>query len=260
MTDAASQRGRCRLTRAGLCGQTDQAKRLLPGGIARTIRAAAAAVVVGLAAAQPVQAAELRRLKTGVPDVEIFYYQGAVANGDALRLQAELANLAPNKRVAILMNSPGGLVHEGTALGRLFYNARIATFVLGNGGVCMSACAMAFLGGRDFATGEPLRVIIQGGALGFHQFQLIFPPEQKFTKKDLEKSVAEVQKMVFDDLRYLKEINQNPRTYRRQITEPAESMLLIRDSAALENGFHVISAETRTLISPDKMLDRMKSK
>ena len=258
MTDAAANR--CWRTEASLCGQADQAKGPLPRGIARAIRVAVAAAVVGLAAAQPVEAAELRRLKIGVPDLEIFYYQGVVVDGDALRLQTELAKLAPNKRVVILMNSPGGVHQEGRTLGRLFYNARFATFILGNGGICMSACATAFLGGRDSVTGEPLRAIIQGGSLGFHQFHTKFTPEQKFTKKDLEKSVADVQKIVFDDLKYFKEINQDPRTYRRHITEPGESMLVIRDSAALENGFHVISAETRTLISPDKMLDRMKAK
>ncbi len=36
--------------------------------------------------------------------------------------------------------------------------------------------------------------------------------------------------------------------------------MLIRDSAALENGFHVLNAETRTIISPETILDRMKSK
>jgi hypothetical protein len=208
-----------------------------------------------------VQAAELWRIKVGVPHLEIFYYQGPVTNGDALRLQTELAKVAPNKRVAILLSSPGGVSAEGKALGRLFYNAKISTFVLGNGGNCLSACAMAFLGGRDFATGEPLRVIIQGGNLGFHQFW--YPhirPEHKFKKADIEASVAVVQKEVFDDLKYLKEIKQDPRTYRRLISEPAESMMFIRDADALQNGIDVLNAETRTIISPQAILDRMKSK
>jgi hypothetical protein len=208
-----------------------------------------------------VPAAELHRIKIGVPNIEIFLYQGPVAAGDALRLQTELAKIAPNKRVAILMHSPGGLSSEGKALGRLFYNARISTFVLGKGGSCVSACAMAFLGGRDSVTGEPLRVVIQGGSLGFHQFWYPqFLPEQKFKKADVEASVGLVQKEVFDDLKYLKEIKQDPRTYRRLISEPAESMMFIRDSAALENGFYVLNAETRTIISPEAILDRMKSK
>lgn len=229
-------------------------------GRVRALKVAVAAVFLGLITAEPAPAAELRRIKVAVPDVEIFYYQGEVKNGDALRLQAALAKVAPNKRVAILLNSTGGAYAEGIALGRLFYNARISTFVLGNGGVCFSSCAMAFLGGRDSITGEPLRAIVQGGSLGFHQFRFNFPPDRKFTKADLEKAVSEVQKMVFDDLKYLREIRQDPRTYRRQISAPAESMLVIRDSAALENGFHVINAETRTLIGPDALLGRMKAR
>jgi len=228
--------------------------------LARARHAAIALLLLAVVAAPPAAAAELRRIKVGVPDVEIFLYQGGVTNGDALRLQAELAKLGPEKRVAVLMNSSGGVYQEGIALGRLFYRAKVSTFVAGSGGACLSACAMAFLGGRDSVTGEPLRAIIQGGSLGFHQFRLVFPPDRKFTKADLERSVGEVQKMVFDDLKYLKEIKQDPRTYRRHIAEPTESMLYVRDWAALENGFHVVNSEARTLMSPDAILDRMKSK
>jgi hypothetical protein len=239
-----------------------------PAGPAKTAHAriggarlaSIALVLLGLVAAQPGPAAELRRIKIGVPDIEIFYYQGEVRNGDALRLQAALAKVPPNKRVAILLHSIGGEYAEGKALGRLFYNAKISTFVLGNGGNCLSACAMAFLGGRDSVTGEPLRAIVQGGALGFHQFRRIYPPNRKFTKAEIEKTVGDVQKEVFEDLKYLKEIKQDPRTYRRHVAEPAESMLVIRDSAALENGFHVINAEHRSLIDPDAILDRMKGR
>jgi hypothetical protein len=232
--------------------------------LAQACRAAAALLLLGLAAgvaaAPPAAGAELRRIKVGVPGVEILLYQGGVTNGDALRLQSELAKLGPKNRVAILMNSGGGIYQEGIAMGRLLYKAKVSTFVVGSGGACLSACAMAFLGGRDSVTGEPLRAIIQGGSLGFHQFRLVFPPERKFTKADLERSVGEVQRMVFDDLKYLKEIKQDPRTYRRLITEPNESMLFIRDWAALENGFHVVNSEQRALISPDTILDRMKSR
>lgn len=166
-------------------------RKVLHTGIARALETALATLFMWFVTAQSVQAAELRRVKIGVPNIEIFSYQGPVAAGDALRLQTELAKVAPNKRVAILLNSPGGLSSEGKALGRLFYNARISTFVLGNGGSCASACAMAFLGGRDSVTGEPLRVIIQGGSLGFHQFW--YPgirPEQKFKKAEDRKSVV----------------------------------------------------------------------
>jgi hypothetical protein len=258
MSDAAAMRdhGRCPRDGHAPAGPVQRAH----PGIARAHKAAIAMLFLGLIAAQPAQAADLRRIKIGVPDIEVFLYQGATVNGDALRLQTQLAKLAPNKRVAILLNSIGGAYEEGKALGRLFHNAKISTFVLGNGGLCLSACAMAFLGGRDFVTGGPLRAIIQGGSLGFHQFRKILPPEQKFTKADLENAVGEVQRAVFDDLKYLKEINQDPRTYRRHISAPAESMLYIRDSGALENGFHVINAESRTLLSPDVILDRIKRK
>jgi len=259
MSDAATMSSRCRHAR----NRRPSARPAMwaNGRIARAL-AAIRAVLLGLVAAQltHTQAADLRHIKVGAPDLEVFYYQGVVTNGDALRLQAELAKLAPNKRVAILLNSGGGMYLEGLALGRLFYKAKISTFVVGSGGICLSSCAMAFLGGRDSVTGEPLRAIIQGGSLGFHQFRTTFPPERQFTRADLERSVGDVQKMVFDDLKYLKEINQDPRTYRRQISAPADSMLFIRDSAALENGFQVLNAEARSLISPGAIFDRMKAK
>jgi hypothetical protein len=50
--------------------------------------------------------------------------------------------------IAVYLNSPGGTLYEGMRLGRMFKDERIKTVVEG-GEMCASACAIAFLGGRD---------------------------------------------------------------------------------------------------------------
>jgi hypothetical protein len=78
--------------------------------------------------------------------------------------------------VTLQLNSPGGALLEGIALGEAIREARIITRVA-RGDECFSACALAFLGGtRRYATGTgPGRQIEFGAMLGFHGFQIESP-------------------------------------------------------------------------------------
>lgn len=74
----------------------------------------------------------------------------------------------------ILLNSPGGSLSAGVALGRVFRSLNLNT-VVGNGdavrnrtglpgpATCQSACAYAFVGGNN-------RHLTEGSKLGFHRF------------------------------------------------------------------------------------------
>ena len=63
----------------------------------------------------------------------------------------------PNK---IYMNSDGGYLYDGYAMGRLFRKYEMATMVVGNQ-KCSSSCAAAFLGGV-------IRRVAENGVLIFH--------------------------------------------------------------------------------------------
>src|SRR5215468_11977381 len=131
----------------------------------------AAMCTVGLSClAAPIHAATITRIEIGSPDTTAFLLGGQLAGGELLALQSEVAKFPPNRRVAVILDSPGGLLSEGLKLGQFFYDAKIATFVFAGGYGCHSACALAFLGGRAAATGKPLRVLMSGARLGFHQF------------------------------------------------------------------------------------------
>ena len=54
-------------------------------------------------------------------------------------------------------------------LGRFFFENKIETAVETKT-ACASACALAFLGGRDGATGKPQRTKASNSGLGFHSF------------------------------------------------------------------------------------------
>ena len=109
--------------------------------------------------------------------------QRQLVGGELLKLQAEVAKLPPDRRVAVILDSPGGLVAEGLKLGQFFHEAKIATFVFAGGIGCHSACSLAFLGGRDAATGKRLRVMMSGAQLGFHQFGAKFDPAKTYNRR-----------------------------------------------------------------------------
>jgi hypothetical protein len=60
----------------------------------------------------------------------------------------------------------GGNLREGMRLGRFFFQNKIET-VVESKTQCASACALAFLGGRD-ETGKPRRTKASTGGVGFH--------------------------------------------------------------------------------------------
>ena len=114
-------------------------------------------------------------------------------------------------RLTVMLNSDGGNLAAGLMLGRLIHEARLWTgvgstipnpesrgFHQTRPGVCFSACAYAFLGGRErFA--EP-------GSLGFHQFYraeaLTDPLGERFSAVDL----SDTQRLVGLVALYLKSV------------------------------------------------------
>ncbi len=106
---------------------------------------------------------------------------GPIEEGDAARLRDTLADLrrganrpAGEPLAIVEMSSPGGDLMEGLKLGYLFREFDVATLVRG-GDTCLSACALAFLGGTsshlptNIAVSRTLEV---GATLGFHNFYL----------------------------------------------------------------------------------------
>ena len=94
--------------------------------------------------------------------------EGDVVPGDSDRLKEFLALQPSRNRTAIYLASAGGSLYEGMRLGRYFSRHAVRTVVEG-GRNCASACALAFLGGRD-TNGQPWRSSSDNSQLGFHAF------------------------------------------------------------------------------------------
>lgn len=105
---------------------------------------------------------------SSMPAVTAILAVGDIEDGDVERLFDFLASVEIRKTVAIYLASPGGSLYEGMRLGMFFKENRIKTIVEG-GEICASACALAFLGGRD-NQGRPWRSSSSNSYLGFHAF------------------------------------------------------------------------------------------
>jgi hypothetical protein len=106
---------------------------------------------------------------------------GEIVSGDSEQL-ARLLERLKNTPVEcagcsfafVEMSSPGGLLSEGLRIGYLLQQHNVGTIVRA-GQSCLSACALAFLGGtRGHSVGgqSPDRAIEVGARVGFHSFYL----------------------------------------------------------------------------------------
>jgi len=222
-------------------------------------RAAALAAVSAIALpcfAAPAHAANLTRIEIGSPNTTAFLLSGQLVGGELLALQAEVAKLPPDRRVAVILDSPGGLVAEGLKLGHFFHDAKIATFVFAGGFGCHSACALAFLGGRDAATGKPLRVMMSGARLGFHQFGAKFDPAKTYNKKDMGTVVEDTQRVMDSIIGYLHAIHEDLAFLPLMLRAPHEAITLVSDDEALMKGIHVMEQKTQRIIDPSNIVKR----
>ncbi|MFI4998893.1 MAG: hypothetical protein ACHQK9_03340 [Reyranellales bacterium] len=109
-----------------------------------------------------------------------IHLTGMIEAGDVRTLRNVLTQMSTAAArdgggpLTVELSSLGGDVYEALKLGYLFREFRVAT-VVRNGDVCLSACALAFLGGTsgsDPLDPLPDRNIELGGTVGFHSFSL----------------------------------------------------------------------------------------
>jgi hypothetical protein len=199
----------------------------------------------------PAFAASLTQVEYGHPSTTTFLLNGPLTGGEQARLQAEVAKLPPTRRIAIILNSPGGLLAEGLRLGRFFHEAKIATYVFAGGIGCHSACSLAFLGGRDSTTGKPLRVMMSGARLGFHQFSARFDPGRSYTQKDMSAAVEDAHRVMDSIIGYLRAIDEDLSFLTLMLKAPHESIALLSDDAAAQRGIQVLRGSAQSLLDPD---------
>ena len=195
------------------------------------------------------------KMEIGLPNTVALMLRGQYDGNEILRLKSAIAEIEPGKRIIAVLDSPGGRVEQGEALGRFFYDAKIPTLVLA-GSLCASACTYAFLGGRDPVTGTPLRILASGAKLGFHNFAATGLPEKAYSKTDLEEISRETQQLVYRNLLHLMHVKAPLTVLKLNTGTKFESVNFITEGDALDYGIAVLNRETGKLVLPGNLEQR----
>ncbi|NDW04459.1 COG3904 family protein [Jiella pacifica] len=102
---------------------------------------------------------------------ETIHATGPIEKGDADRFTTTVAPRIDGPLFAVSFDSPGGSLLEGMRLGEAIHTAYAGTIVE-RGKNCLSACAIAFLGGKAFGSyaHQVRREVEPGARLGYHGF------------------------------------------------------------------------------------------
>ena len=196
----------------------------------------------------PASAVELRIVETVDPARTVVEIKGQIVAGDARRVADFIERATRTRPVTVHLNSPGGSLQEGMDLGRYFHANAIATYIVGPGASCASACAMAFLGGRD-RNGDALRVKGADARLGFHSFRRPLD-DRDYTLHDMKAAMAYAQGELLKVTDYMIAVGADIEFMSLRLSTPAESMYWVPNEQALSLGVHVLDEKTGRLRLP----------
>ena len=217
----------------------------------RRFRAGALLTALGVAVAGLAPAAAAVEIKLGTssdPSVTLVEISGRFERGDAQVVQTFLAGLPKGRQVAVNLASPGGLIDEALRIGRHFHANSIRTQVVGAGRDCLSACALAFLGGRE-ASGRSYRVKGSEARIGFHSFRQNVP-DKEFTVGDMHEAVAGTQQVLLVIADYLTAVDANIEFMSLMLDKPNSDMNFLSNEKAPSIGVHVLQERTGRLVVP----------
>ena len=216
----------------------------------------AALLALAALAATPAVALEISKHPSDSAEVNAIQLSGRIDEGDTLALQGYVSRLPEKPTIVVHLDSVGGRMQEAMALGRFFHRAKIRTVVSGNG-KCISACGLAFLGGRDPATGKPYRVKTSTGRLGYHAFQTDYKPRD-YNAKNMAEAVAHAQKVILQMTDYLGDIGQDLEFLRLALKSDSKDMTFVSNDEALNLGIYVLEEKSGQLIDPSTLAKRVK--
>lgn len=173
---------------------------------------------------------------------------GSFERGDAQRVQTYLAGLPKGPQITVSFHSTGGIIDEALRIGRHLHANRIRTAVVGKDRICLSACALAFLGGRD-ASGTSFRLKGSEALLGFHGFRRIVP-DREFTVADMKEAVASTQHALLAIADYLTAVEADIEFMSMMLEKASTDMNYLGNAKAPSIGVHVLEEPTGRLLAP----------
>lgn len=208
------------------------------------------------AISQPASAVEISQhvLKDSA-EVNAILLKGRIDDGDTFDLQVYIASLPKKPTIVVYLDSPGGNLREGMRLGRFFNQNKIETVVDAKTR-CTSACALAFLGGRD-AHGKPQRTKASTAGVGFHSFTRDFDKDKQYTADDLKIVIQRTQTEVYGVAEYLRSIGSDMDFLRIMLRAANNDMNFISNDDAIALGVRVYDEKRKQMIEPDLVMDRL---
>lgn len=162
--------------------------------------------------------------ETGSETGPVWRLEGAIAEGDAARLIDQLAAAETPPQVLILQ-SPGGAVHEALALGRHLRAQGIRTRMLA-GEYCYSACPYLLAGGLH-------REIDPEASVGVHQHYF---GENSLLPAFI--AVEDIQRGQSEVMTYLDEMGIDPLVMRHALATPPDELYLLLPEELTRYRFH----------------------
>jgi hypothetical protein len=215
-------------------------------------------LMAGLAAAQSAAGAEISQRTGDNADTTAIDLKGRIERGDLLSLQALISKLPQTKSMTVYLDSTAGSLDEGIVLGRFFHQAKMRTVIAGSPARCVIACALAFLGGRDAATGKPWRVKTSSGQLGFYSFQFTSTDKSEFTDKEMADAVVSAQRVVLRIADYIQEIRDDLTFLQLLFKRSDTKMNLVSNEEALKLGIYVLDEKSGEMIDPKVIVERVR--
>jgi hypothetical protein len=160
---------------------------------------------------------------------------GSFERGDTDQLAAILQGIKgrggtrPGDPLAVIaFDSRGGVLEEGMRMGRLLRQHGAATLVR-TGNRCLSACALAFLGGSKLGSSgaEPSRWLEIGGQLGFHAFYAARDVDARDASTSRARGVTEGRAMSAVIISYVIEMGIEPAVVLRALVRPPDEMTFV---------------------------------
>ncbi|WP_037260242.1 hypothetical protein [Roseivivax halodurans] len=149
--------------------------------------------------------------------------EGGIAEGDADRIIARLAEVQPAPETLVLQ-SPGGAVQEALRLGRHLRREGIGTEMLA-GEYCFSACPYLLAGGAS-------RTVDAEASVGVHQHYFgentLFPA--RFAVEDIQRGQAEV-------MTYLEDMGIDPLVMTHALATPPDEIYVLLPEELERYGF-----------------------
>jgi hypothetical protein len=225
------------------------------GLLLRGVLGAAIAGLAFAALAQPASALEISKHAKDNTETNAVQLKGRIDDGDTYELQVYIAGLAKKPNVVVYLNSAGGNLREGMRLGRFFFQNKIET-VVESKTQCASACALAFLGGRD-ESGKPRRTKASTGGVGFHSFTREFDKDKNYSADDLKTVVQMTQNQVALVAEYLKAVNADLDLLRIMLRAAANEMNYLSNDDALAVNIRVWDEKRSQIVEPEYVVNKL---